>query len=88
MYINHEMRFLDGCKFMASSLDKLSSNLDKEQFTNLNSMYKGDHLELLKRKGVYPYDYVDRLDRLSELQLYLKLQQPCLAKPWRTFKNM
>ena len=32
-------------------------------------MYKGDQLELLKRKGVYPYDYVDRLDRLSETQL-------------------
>ena len=69
VYINHEMRFLDSCKFMASSLDKLSSNLDKEQFTNLNSMYKGEQLELLKRKGVYPYDYVDRLDRLSETQL-------------------
>ena len=26
-------------------------------------------MELLKRKGVYPYDYVDRLDRLSETQL-------------------
>ena len=54
---------------MASSLDNLSSNLDKEQFTNLNCMYKGEQLELLKRKGVYPYDYVDRLDRLSETQL-------------------
>ena len=32
-------------------------------------MHKGDQLELLKRKGVYPYDYVDSLDRLAELQL-------------------
>ena len=69
VYVNHEMRFLDSCKFMASSLDNLSSNLDKEQFTNLNSMYKGEQLELLKRKAVYPYDYVDHLDRLSETQL-------------------
>ena len=68
-YINHEMRFLDSFKFMASSLDKLSSKLDKEQFTNLNSMYKGDQLKLLKRKGVYPYDYVDQLNKLSEPQL-------------------
>ena len=59
--VMHELRFLDSCKFMASSLDKLSSNLDKEQFTNLNSMYKGEQLELLKRKGVYPYNYVDSL---------------------------
>ena len=69
VYINHKMRFLDSCKLMAISLDNLSSNLDKEQFTNLNSMYKGDQLELLKRKGVYPYDYVDSLDWLAELQL-------------------
>ena len=52
--VMHELRFLDSCKFMASSLDKLNSNLDKEQFTNLNSMYKGDQLELLKRKGFHP----------------------------------
>ena len=66
--VMHELRFLDSCKFMASSLDKLSSNLDKEQFTNLNSMYK-EQLELLKCKGVYPYDYVDQLNKLSETQL-------------------
>ena len=67
--VMHELWFLDTYKFMASSLDKLSSNLDKEQFTNLNSMYKGEQLKLLKRKGVYPYDYVDSLKRLCETQL-------------------
>ena len=54
---------------MPSSLDKLTSNLEKDQFRNLQSMYKGEQLELLKRKGVYPYDYVDRLDKLAETQL-------------------
>ena len=54
---------------MPSSLDKLTSNLEKDQFTNLNSMYKGEQLKLLKRKGVYPYDYVDSLNRLDETQL-------------------
>ena len=67
--VKHELRFIDSLKFMPSSLDKLTSNLEKDQFTNLNSMYKGEQLELLKRKGVYPYDYVDRLDKLAETQL-------------------
>ena len=67
--VKHELRFIDSLKFMPSSLDKLTSNLEKDQFTNLNSMYKGEQLELLRRKGVYPYDYVDRLDKLAETQL-------------------
>ena len=67
--VKHELRFIDSLKFMPSSLDKLTSNLEKDQFTNLNSMYKGEQLELLRRKGVYPYDYVDRFDKLAETQL-------------------
>ena len=63
------MKFLESCKFMASSLDKLSSDLDKEQFTNLNSIYKGEQLELLKRKRVYPSDYMDCFEKLSETKL-------------------
>ena len=54
---------------MPSSLDKLTSNLEEDQFRNLQSMYEGEQLELLKCKGVYPYEYVDRLDKLAETQL-------------------
>ena len=67
--VKHEIRFLDSLKFMSSSLDKLTSNLQKDQFINLSFMYEEEQLELLKRKGVYPYDYVDGLQRLSETQL-------------------
>ena len=67
--VKHELRFIDSFKFMASSLDKLTSNLAKDQFINLKSFYKGEQLKLLKRKGIYPYDYVDGIKRLSETQL-------------------
>ena len=67
--VKHELRFIDSLKFMPSSLSKLTSNLEKNQFRNLQSMYEGEQLELLKCKGVYPYEYVDSLDRLAELQL-------------------
>ena len=46
-------------RFMASSLDKLSSNLKINQFVNLKKYYSGNQLSLLLRNGVYPYDYVD-----------------------------
>ena len=63
--VKKELRFLDSFKFMASSLDSLSKNLDKDQHTHLQKHYQGRQLELLLRKGVYPYDYVNCIDKLS-----------------------
>ena len=54
---------------MASSLDKLSSNLKIDQFVNLKKYYSGKQLSLLLRKGVYPYDYVDFMRKLDETSL-------------------
>ena len=54
---------------MASSLDKLSSNLKIYQFVNLKKFYSGNQLSLSLRKGVYPYDYVDCMKKLDETSL-------------------
>ena len=54
---------------MASSLDKLSSNLKIDQFVNLKKYYSGNQLNLFLRKGVYPYDYVDSMKKLDETNL-------------------
>ena len=54
---------------MASSLNKLSSNLKINQFVNLKKFYSGNQLSLLLRKGVYLYDYVDCIKKLDETRL-------------------
>ena len=54
---------------MASSLDKLSSNLKIDQFVNLKKYYNCNQLSLLLRKGVYPYDYVDGMKKFDETSL-------------------
>ena len=64
-----QLRFIDSFRFMTSSLDKLSSNLDKSCFTNTSRYYDGNQLELLLRKGVYPYEYMDSIERLAEKKL-------------------
>ena len=64
-----ELRFVDSLRFMASSLDKLSSNLKIGQFVNLKKYYSGNQLSLLLRKGVYPYDYVNCIKKLDETSL-------------------
>jgi len=67
--VKRELRFIDSFKFMASSLDALSKNLHEDQCKNLNKYYSGKQRDLLLRKGVYPYDYVDSISRFSETKL-------------------
>ncbi|XP_065650459.1 uncharacterized protein LOC136078605 [Hydra vulgaris] len=69
MDIRREIRFLDSYRFMPSSLDALSKNLTKEQCKNIGEFYKGKQLDLLMKKGVYPYDWVDSIDKFNEAQL-------------------
>ena len=67
--VKHELRFIDSLRFMASGLDKLSSNQKIDQFVNLKKFYSGNQLSLLLRKGIYPYDYVDCMNKLDETSL-------------------
>src|SRR5271169_5740138 len=67
--VKRELRFIDSFRFMASSLDALSKNLQQDQCKNLNHFYCGKQRDLLLRKGVYPYEYIDSIDRLSETEL-------------------
>ena len=65
----HQIRFIDSFKFMPTSLDNLVNNLPKDAFKNIKRYYKADKLELLTRKGVYPYEYMNLLEKLKETQL-------------------
>ena len=65
--VKREIRFLDSFRFMPSSLAELASNLT--QHYNLSKFFKGKELAMVKKKGVYPYDYMDSFKRLSETSL-------------------
>ena len=54
---------------MATSLDNLVNNLPKDVFNNVKKHYAEDKLSLLTRKGVYPYEYMDTLEKLKETKL-------------------
>ena len=65
-----ELMFIDSFKFMASSLDSLTKNQvssGKKLFGFED--YSDLQYELLTRKGVYPYEYINSWDRLEETQL-------------------
>ena len=67
--IKHKIRFIDSFKFMSTSLDSLVDNLPDDAFNNLEGCYKGEKLSLVKRKGVYPYEYMNSLERFKENKL-------------------
>ena len=54
---------------MATSLEKLVNNLSKNAFSNISKYYTEDKLDLLTRKGIYPYEYMDSPEKLKETQL-------------------
>ena len=66
-------RFIDSFKFMSSGLDSLVKNLtdngkDSSKIVHTKNRFQ-DKISLCIRKGVYPYDYVDSPEKLSETQL-------------------
>ena len=68
--LTYEIRFLDSFAFMSSSLDSLSKNLPEDKFIISKNFYKNDELfKLMKRKGVYPYEYIDSFEKYDEPKL-------------------
>ena len=61
--------FLDSFQFMASSLEKLVDNLPGDVFKYTSQVFPNDKLELMKKKGVYPYDYMDCWQKFSDTKL-------------------
>ena len=67
--IDHKIRFIDSFKFMNDKLVNLVKNLPEDGFKNLQREYKDEKFNLLTRKGVYPYEYKDSLERFKENKL-------------------
>ena len=94
------LRFIDSIKFMSSSLDSLVNNLARGggEFFGFEN-YSGHQSELLIRKRIYPYEYMDSWDRFEETTLppassfYSKLNMSRVSdqdykhvcKVWRDF---
>ena len=94
-----EIRFIDSFKFLQTSLASLVGNLQPDDFHNTKEIFR-KNVDLLTRKGVYPYDYVSSMEKLSETQLppkeefYSKLNDEGISNDdyqhainvWNTFK--
>lgn len=68
-----KLKFIDSCRFMPASLSNLASLIPSEKkrilYAQCGKDYSPEQMSLLERKGVFPYDYVDSIERLSETAL-------------------
>ena len=62
--VKRDLRFIDSFKFLSTGLDKLVANLT--DYPEISKFFQNPQLQLLLRKGVYPYDYVNSLEKLQE----------------------
>ena len=70
--LGNHLTFIDSFQFMSSSLDKLVNNLPSEAFKYTCNRFKQEQFELMKQKGVYPYDYMSSFEKFNETELPTK----------------
>ena len=61
-----QFRFVDSLQFLNASLDKLVNSTPRDAFRLTSAL---PHHELLVRKGVYPYEYMNDFGRFNETSL-------------------
>ncbi|XP_077278612.1 uncharacterized protein LOC143906406 [Temnothorax americanus] len=64
-----KLRFIDSYKFLSTSLEKLASFLNKNKLKIIRSKFSAlsdQDFELLTRKGVFPYEYIDCVEKLED----------------------
>ena len=64
--LGNHLTFIDSFQFMSSGLEKLVSNLPRQSFKYTSQVFEGKELDLMVRKGVYPYDYMDSFNKFNE----------------------
>ena len=64
--LGNHLIFLDSFQFMSSSLDNLIKNLPDEAFKYTYNKFKQEQFDLMKQKGIYPYDHMDSFEKFKQ----------------------
>ena len=62
--INNKLSFIDSFQFLSSALDSLVEKLCKNNFKYLSQEFGNSLLDLVRRKGFYPYEYMSDSEKL------------------------
>jgi len=67
-----KLQFIDLYKFLNTNLDKLTSFLNKDKLRILQHEFfnlSAENFDVLTRKGIFPYEYIDCVEKLEETSL-------------------
>ena len=70
--LGNHLTFIDSFQFMSSSLDELVNNLPAEALKYTKKRFQKEKLNLMTRKGIYPYDYMDSFEKFNKTELPTK----------------
>ena len=93
-YLGKHLTFIDSFQFMSQSLYKLSANPPRDQFIYTDEKFSSLR-DIMKKKGVYPYDYMDSFSKFNETNLpnkedfySLLLDEPISDDQYRHAQNV
>ena len=69
VFVKKQLRFIDSIKFLQKSLETLVGNLNSDEFHILKRFFKEEEIEVLTRKGVFPYDWFTSMEKLNAKEL-------------------
>ena len=67
--LNENIVFIDSMLFLNPSLDRLTKILGTEDLKYLSEEFSGEKLKLVKKKGIYPYEYFNSFKKFKETNL-------------------
>ena len=81
------MYFFDSMQFMNSSLDMSIKNLSGNDFKHLSQKFSSNFLDLVKQKGVYPYENKDNFKKFFDkmpdrCEFFSSLKDECISKKY------
>ena len=96
-----KLRFIDSFKFLSTSLENLGNGLDVGSLRETRKHFvNNDKFNLMRKKGVFPYSYVDSLEKMeitslpTKAEFYDTLSEQHISEEsyeraknvWQTFK--
>ena len=70
-FLGKHLKFIDSLQFLNNSLESLVKNLSLSDMHYTSQEFQ-ENLELMKRKGVYPYDFMDSFEKFNQNKLPAK----------------